>query len=221
MQDRSVLRQPRLAGPPLHLRMLGAVAAVAATGLLVFGLDRTPAPATALREPAELPPIVVLLPPLRIEPAPPIAADTPVSAERRRPRKPVQAAPIPSNRVQPQSVTPPTIRLVPLPEPAPALPERAALAEPAASAANGQTPPRRLQLDAEVLRSAASVSRGRVMSMAEASGRGIDDSSRSAQSRWTRAVGSAGRADCLAADDQASLLSAFSIVARAVSGKCP
>ena len=38
---------------------------------------------------------------------------------------------------------------------------------------------------------------------------------------WTKAVVSAARADCLKADENASLLSAVAIVARAVTGRCP
>ncbi|MEO8279737.1 MAG: hypothetical protein ABI564_08605 [Ideonella sp.] len=58
------------------------------------------------------------------------------------------------------------------------------------------------------------------MAMADAAGRSTEERNNATPS-WNRAVGSAARADCLKADENASLLSAVSIVARAVTGRCP
>lgn len=214
--------RPQLSRQPLHRRVLGAVAAVAATVLLGLGLARSPlAPLSA---PLNLPAtITVFLPsPSRRDEPPPVRPRVREAPSAERPRGAERALPRPE-RPSTAAAQPGPPAALPMPSPAPiqivTVPAPAVPPDPGASAPVA-TPHAPLRLDAEVVRSAASNSRGRVMSMADASGRGTEDQHNTQRSLGS-AVRSAGRADCLKADEHASLLSAFSIAARAVTGRCP
>ncbi len=211
-------QQPILARQPLHRRMLAAAAAASATGLLMIGLDPAPQSGPASPASAEVSPVTVFLQPRRVEPGPEPAAK---KIERRRPPRRTGSTEATAIAARPPPVAQSEMKFLPIPDQSVALPEQAAIAEQTASAPSPTLSRERLRLDAEVLRSAATTSRGSVRAMADAAGRSTENLDSGSQSRWSRAVGSAGRADCLAADEHASLLSAVSIVARAVSGRCP
>lgn len=210
--------RPSLAGQPVHRRLVGASAAVAATALLVIGLGpgQWLAPVSQVRSPFVA--VTVYLQPRRAEASMerPVRAAAPI--ERRRWRKPADPPATVHNAAPDAVPRPPAASFPRSPRLVVAVPEEAAAPEPAASLPRGPLP-ERLRLDAEVLRAAASASRGSVMAMADAA-RGTEDR-HNVMPSWTRSVGSAGRADCLAGDEHASLFSMVSIVTRAVTGRCP
>lgn len=221
--------RPQLSRQPLHRRVLGAAAAVAATVLLLLGLAHSPL--APLPVPRALPAAITVFLPLprrdespRVRPPPPElpSAERPRRTERAMPRadrtprtvaEPMPPVALPRPPAAAPRPSPAPLQIVTVPTPV--VPGEAVASAPTADAARAP-----LRLDAEVVRSAASNSRGRVMSMADAAGRGTEDQ-RNPQATWGSAVRAAGRADCLKADEHASLLSAFSIAARAVTGRCP
>jgi hypothetical protein len=133
----------------------------------------------------------------------------------------------PSAVVAPAPATLPRQR--PWPRAAPAVPaqaieaqakqERSPVQEPSAPvAAIPASAP--LNLEPSVLRSAAHASKGELRKLAESSGAYAGDEPTSKSQALAQAVASSTRPDCLAPNENGSLLSAFVIAYQAANGKC-
>ena len=77
-----------------------------------------------------------------------------------------------------------------------------------------------LNLEPSVLRSAAQASKGELRKLAESSGAYAGDEPKSQSEALAGAVASTARPDCLAPNENGSLLSVFVIAYEAANGKC-